>query len=107
MQTLPLQHGHDYSFLYPRHNFHGVVSRLEPRRIRVESIRDLDADPLDPETSAIQPLVRRSRWLVTGLDLDKQAERSFYVDSMKVLCELLPNRRQTKTRQRRRKAKSA
>lgn len=107
MKTLPLQYGHDYSFLYPRHNFHGIVSRLEPRRIRVESIRDLDEDPLDPETSTIQPLVRRSRWLVTGLDLDKNAERSFYVDSMKVLCELLPKRGQTRTRQRRPKAKTA
>lgn len=79
---LPLEPGQVYRFLYPRHNFHGVVSDLEPRRVRVVSLRDLHAQPLDPQTTSTQPLLRRGRWLMTGEDLDKGAERTFYVDAM-------------------------
>lgn len=83
MTRLLPQPGHAYAFLYPRHNFHGVLSSLEPRRVRVIEIRDLKDDPLDPETFELQPLVRRDRLLVTGEDLDKNAVRSFYVASMR------------------------
>lgn len=75
----------EYWFLYPRHNFHGVLSRLEPRRLRVEEIRDIRKVPLAIVTVDLQPLLRRGRLLVTGWDLDKQEERSFYADSMKSL----------------------
>lgn len=81
-KTLP-QPGHAYWFLYPRHNFHCVRSRLEPRRIVVTAIRDLIQDPLEPETVASQPLLRRSRYLIIGQDLDKHEERRFYHESIK------------------------
>jgi len=71
-----------YSFLYPRHNFHGVLSQQESRKIVVEEIRDVTTHHLDDRTVEIQPLLRRGRWLITGIDLDKKAERSFYLESM-------------------------
>lgn len=85
MSKLLPQPGRAYSFLYPRHNFHGVLSRLEPRRLLITEIRDLSRDPLDPQTFEIQPLLRRGRWLAIGQDLDRHAERSFYVESMRSL----------------------
>lgn len=88
MLPVSLQIGRDYLFGYPRHNFHGVASALEWRRVRVTAIRDLVESPLDPLTTTIQPLVKRGRYLVTGLDLDKNVERSFYLDSMVNLQEL-------------------
>jgi len=72
-----------YSFLYPRHNFHGVLSQQEPRRVLVTAVRDLKEHPIERETFDTQPLLKRGRILVTGQDLDKQAERSFYVESMR------------------------
>lgn len=75
--------GECYSFEYPRHNFHGVLSHFETRRIRVTSIRDVWASPLDRVTIELQPILRRGRLLITGEDLDKHAERSFYVDSIR------------------------
>ena len=74
--------GESYEFDYPRHNFHGVKTHFERRRIVVTDVRDLMQQPLDPMTGDEQPLLRRGRYLVTGQDLDKHAERSFYVDSM-------------------------
>lgn len=75
--------GECYSFEYPRHNFHGVRSHFETRRIRVTSVRDVWASPLDRVTIELQPILRRGRLLITGEDLDKHAERSFYVDSIR------------------------
>lgn len=69
-------------FDYPRHNLHGVVSTCKRRRIQVTGVRDLMLNPLDPETAELQPLLRRCQWLITGIDLDKSAERSFYLESM-------------------------
>lgn len=87
MSKLLPQPGSVYSFLYPRHNFHGILSDLEPRRVRVTAVRDLAEQPLDTQTFNLQPLLRRGRLLVVGQDLDKgNAERSFYVDSMRSLC---------------------
>lgn len=86
----PLKPGKSYSFLFPRHNFHGVVSRSERRRVRIESVRDLKEQPIDNITFNIQPLLRRGRYLATGLDLDINEERSFYVKSMRDIVELDP-----------------
>lgn len=82
--------GKSYVFMFPRHNFYGVVSQSELRRLRVESIRDMNKEPVDRLTEVIQPLLRRGRYLVTGLDLDKNEKRSFYVDSMREIVELDP-----------------
>ena len=84
--------GRAYSFDYPRHNFDGVLSKLERRRIKVESIRDLREDPLERITFEIQPLLRRGRLLITGIDLDKGQERSFYLTSMKSVAPVLPRK---------------
>ena len=79
-----------YAFKFPCHNFHGVLSPLEKRRLKVESIRDLVAYPVERVTFDVQPLLRRGRYLATGLDLDKNEERSFYVESMQEIVELDP-----------------
>lgn len=70
-------------FEYPTANYFGARLRWERRRLRVESVRDLAAAPLDPLTLTIDPQLRRGRWLVTGVDLDRGAERSFYLESMR------------------------
>lgn len=85
-----LQPGCACSFFYPRHNFRQSPSRTEERRIRVSAIRDTLIDPLDPATVTLNPHLKRGRWIVTGLDLDKQGERSFYVESMSNIQQL-PN----------------
>lgn len=77
------QPGNRCDFDYPRHNFHEVLSRYERRRIVVKDVRDMSAVPIDPVTVQLQPLLRRGRWLVTGDDLDRGVERSFYVESMR------------------------
>lgn len=88
--TLP-EPGCAYSFTYPRHNFTGVSSTLEPRRMIVQSIRDTAKDRLDPTTEKLQPMLNRGRWLVTGTDLDKGQERSFYFESMRSIERVDPD----------------
>ena len=77
-----LQPGRAYSFEYPRHNYRQLPKTTELRRIVVASVRDTHEAPLDHVTESLNPLLKRSRWLVTGRDLDKDVERSFYMDSM-------------------------
>lgn len=72
-------------FDYPAANYRGARPRLEPRAVRVVEVRDLVAKPLDPTTVAIDPELARDRYLVTGQDLDRGAERSFYLASMRRL----------------------
>ena len=82
VKACPLRPGCAYSFLYPRHNYAGLPDRSELRRVRVTSIRDTRREPLDSTTVPLNPTLQRGRWLVTGHDLDRDAERSFYVTSM-------------------------
>ena len=70
-------------FFYPAANYRGARFRWERRRLLVEKVRDLTAEPLDPMTVQLDPELRRGRVLVTGQDLDRLGERSFYVDSMR------------------------
>lgn len=70
------------SFEYPRHNFLQLPTKNELRRVVVNSIRDTLNEPLEDVTLSLNPLLDRGRWLVTGTDLDKELERSFYVESM-------------------------
>jgi hypothetical protein len=84
----PMSVGHSYMFDFPRHNFFGVLSRLESRRLKVEKIRDLKSDPLDRVTVDIQPLLRRGRFMAIGEDLDTGEERSFYIESMRNITEI-------------------
>jgi len=88
MSHRTLLRGRAYRFLYPRHNFEGVRTGLEERRILIEQVRDTDTDPLEEETRISNPLLKRGRWLVTGIDLDKDEERSFYVESMIAVMEI-------------------
>lgn len=81
-RLFPLRLGCAYSFHYPRHNYVGLPARTETRRIVVEALRDIDCEPLEASTVASNPQLRRGRWLVTGFDLDRDASRSFYFDSM-------------------------
>ena len=82
MSNAFLQPGCAYEFEYPRHNYHQLPTKSETRRIVVAEIRDTLGEPLDPVTLSLNPLLQRSRWLIKGKDLDKDDERSFYVDSM-------------------------
>lgn len=77
-----------YRFLYPAINFECLPSKLEERRILVRSLRDTEFQPLDEETLDWHPFTKRGRLLVTGLDLDKFEERSFYVQSMVAVMEI-------------------
>jgi hypothetical protein len=70
--------------MYPRHNFQGIRSHCERRQVLVERVRILGREPLDPITSTLNPLQIRGKVLVTGTDLDKHEERSFYLDSFQV-----------------------
>lgn len=67
--------------LYPASNHRHIPPRLEHRRLRIDAVRNPTTEPLDPTTLALDPLLRREGLLVTGVDLDKGAERSFYLGS--------------------------
>jgi hypothetical protein len=70
--------------MYPRHNFQGVPSYCERRQVLVEKVRVLRREPLDMITPTINPLLNRGKVLITGTDLDKQEQRSFYLESFRV-----------------------
>lgn len=87
---------------YPAANYRGVLLRYETRRLLVEGVTVLAEKPLDPETLKLDPHLRRSNVRVTGRDLDKGAERSFYLgafawwqvlDYESVAAELFPDLR--------------
>ena len=82
MCHLLLQPGRAYSFQYPRHNYRLLPAKTELRRIVVKNLRDTRGEPLDHSTPSLNPLLQRGRWIVTGIDLDKDLERSFYQESM-------------------------
>lgn len=88
MSKVSLHPGCAYSFEYPRHNYHQLPVKMEPRKIVVTAIRDTCDEPLDQVTQTLNPLLKRGRWLVTGTDLDKDVERSFYVESMAAIRAL-------------------
>ena len=62
----PLDPCRSYSFLYP-----GSVA-LEPRRLFVTRIQEANAGRVMP-----------FQWIVTGTDLERQAEASFLFDAMR------------------------
>lgn len=86
--SVSLEAGSLIQFLYPRHNFVGVVNEhLEPRRVCVRHAVDF-RDELPDDSCRREPNLRRGRLLVVGYDLDKHAERRFYVESMSELKPL-------------------
>lgn len=80
--SLAFASGDVLEFDYPAANCSGVRLRWERRRVRVERVRDLEDEPLASETCHRDQATRRSRWLLTGFDFEKQARRSFYAESM-------------------------
>ena len=77
-----IERGTVIEFEYPAANYAGVRQRLEHRRLRIDQVRELAAQPLEAVTINMDPLLRRGATLLTGMDLDKRAERSFYLESM-------------------------
>ena len=81
--------GRTYRFLYPSINFNCLImSGLDERRVLVERVRDTELELLDDETLESNPFIKRGRWLVTGINLEKGEERSFYVESMVAVVEI-------------------
>jgi hypothetical protein len=78
-----LKKGSVVRFDYPAANFACVRRpRLEPRRLRIERIRNVEEEPLDPVTLELEPARLRGTVLLSGLDLDKGESRSFWLESM-------------------------
>lgn len=72
------------SFDYPKSN------RLNNRRptyrrwtICVTGVRDVAKSRLSTESFTRRPLLRRGRWLITGICLETCRERSFYLEAMR------------------------
>lgn len=92
--SFPFRLGCAYSFRYPRYNYRGLPARTEIRHVVVEVLRDTQQDPLETRTLTENPSLRRGRWLVTGHDLDRDSQRSFYVDSMAEITLLSDDERE-------------
>jgi hypothetical protein len=73
--------GSEIQLSYPDCNLVESLTKLRRRRIRVYSVRDLLSDPLTPAEFLARPFIRRSRWLISGYDLDRQSHRQFYLGS--------------------------
>ena len=88
MSDCPLMSGRAYSFAYPRHNYEFVPKSFETRRVLINRVQDMRETPVPQQIREENPLLIRGRWLVTGIDLHKKAERSFYVESMSDVREI-------------------
>lgn len=49
------------------------------RRFQVERARDLIAEPLSVKEFLRHPFLARSRWLISGYDVDANQSRTFYI----------------------------
>ena len=90
MSNRALLPGRVYRFLYSAINFEclKLFSPLVERQFLVAQIRDTVLEPLEEETLSLHPYTCRGRFLVTGVDLEKIEERTFYVDSMVAVVEI-------------------
>ena len=68
---------------YPAANYVGIRLRYEPRRVLVQSVRRLRDKPLERGTLKLDPYLRRFGVIVTGFDLDKRQERTFYLGAFR------------------------
>jgi hypothetical protein len=71
--------GSKIELTYPDSTVVDSLATLSRRRICVYRVRDLVAEPLTPEEFLRRPFIRRSRWLISGYDLDLQRRRQFYL----------------------------
>lgn len=75
--------GSFWTFYYKSVNVPGARFVWEKRRAYILGVRDLEEEPLSPETFTRNPLLDRVGLLVWAYDLDKEAERMFYTGSMR------------------------
>lgn len=75
-------------FSYPICNQVGVWTRFHRRSFVVESIRDLEAEPLTLAEINRRPSLRRSRFLLIGQDVELHEPRKFYVGSIRRIRKL-------------------
>lgn len=65
---------------YPAHNYRGIPLSYELRRFRVTAVRIIKESPLTEMALTERPTLIRGETLLTGWDIDKNAERSFYLE---------------------------
>ncbi|MEM6779202.1 MAG: hypothetical protein AAF670_16220 [Planctomycetota bacterium] len=71
----------EIEFTYPESTQVESRTTYRKRRVRVRAVRDLFKDPLTPDEYFRRPLTHRSRYLLTGFDLDASQWRRFYLGS--------------------------
>jgi hypothetical protein len=74
-----IEPGSQIELSYPDSTLVDSLARLVKRRVHVYRVRDLLAQPLTPDEFLRRPFIRRSRWLISGYDLDRQRYRQFYL----------------------------
>lgn len=83
MTRLILRRGRVNGFYYPTHNRLDLPLEFTLRTVEFLSRRDMAREPLELREFLANPYVRRGRYLMTGRDLDLDAERSFYLDAIR------------------------
>jgi len=76
-----IEPGQTIELHYPISNTVESPSDYRLRRVRVLRVRDLVTQPLTLQEFLRRPYVRRSRWLLTGYDLNAGKFRQFYLGS--------------------------
>lgn len=66
---------------YPATNHVGFDPPLLRRAVLVRRVRDLVREPLSIEEFLRRPFIRRSRWLLSGVDEESGKCRQFYLGS--------------------------
>jgi hypothetical protein len=80
--------GKTIRFLYPEANYRHVRRRWKVRRMLVQDVIDTRLCPVPSKFLTADPLLKRSRHLVRGIDLDTGHPRSFYYGSMRNIEEI-------------------
>lgn len=83
--------GQVIEFDYPAANYRNARRRMERRIALVSEIRNLAKQPLAPVTLQADPDLCRGVNLVTAFDLEKQANRKFYLESMENIALAAPS----------------
>lgn len=74
------ERGERIEFSYPVNNtVEATQIAFRRRHIEVVKTRDLVSSPLTPVEFLRRPFVRRSRWLLTGVEVETGQWRNFYV----------------------------
>src|SRR5688572_14897873 len=89
--SLPFVAGQVIEFAYPAHNLFGLPLELVPSRMRVESTRDISAEPIPAAEFYRRPLERRGSLLVIGFDLELNTEAEFWFEAMEPIDDAYRN----------------